>query len=629
MAILFTPYYQAEDANGLPMSGALLYFYTAGTTTPVTTYQDVNGATPHANPVVASSSGLFAPIYLAAGSYKTVLKTSAGVTVQTVDNIIPGDVPAGSIVDADVASNAAIDASKLEYTFPHADAVSRSVLDKFAEWVSVEDFGAVGDGVTDDTAAFNEARASSSGGLIIFIPPGKDYIVTSTVYFNRNYVRFRGLGCGASTVRYNNASGGTMFAGDSGLSTSLVTYTSCALEDFTVLSSGVTTDASIVVDITSLSYSHFNIEAQTKRANGVIYYGQGNNGSSPYFNHIESTGLFGWTDRTQIAIHFDGGLWAGGSSGPNANMIGPITRAASLSKIVKLKVGLQNMFSQINGESIKDTYFEFGGNAAVASGTSTGSNTQNTIKKTGSGWSVNAFVNGAVRINSGTGAGQIRRIGSNTSDTITLVESWAVHPDATSVFEVFALRVSGNKLSQIRGEGLSTDNPDFIEAFPDSDHTEVAQHDVSSLGTGALVIDRTGSVRQAMFGGQKVLITHNFVNPGASANTDAWSRTSVLGGQSIAGDYVVEWMKVNPQNGSGGDSCTVTLDCGGTAVGNGSPSIAVTVPNGSSTGLGMPTAAAKVATSGASSNLFLNLTTGASFSATVDVTVTICLTLLP
>lgn len=48
-------------------------------------------------------------------------------------------------------------------------AVARSVESKLRETVSVKDFGAVGDGVTDDTAAFNAATAF--GGRI-FIPEG-------------------------------------------------------------------------------------------------------------------------------------------------------------------------------------------------------------------------------------------------------------------------------------------------------------------------------------------------------------------------------------------------------------------------------------------------------------------------
>lgn len=70
------------------MSGAKLYFYVAESTTPLTVYQDADENTEHAIPVVADSAGLFAPIYVpGTAAYKTVLKTTAGVTIQTTDNI--------------------------------------------------------------------------------------------------------------------------------------------------------------------------------------------------------------------------------------------------------------------------------------------------------------------------------------------------------------------------------------------------------------------------------------------------------------------------------------------------------------------------------------------------------------
>lgn len=86
MATLFTPpRYTPVDGNGATYPGAKLYFYTTGTSTPKNTYSDSGLGTPNANPVVADADGLFGPIYLASGDYKAILKTSADVTVWTVD----------------------------------------------------------------------------------------------------------------------------------------------------------------------------------------------------------------------------------------------------------------------------------------------------------------------------------------------------------------------------------------------------------------------------------------------------------------------------------------------------------------------------------------------------------------
>ena len=93
MAVALSPVagagWQFLDNSGAVLTGGLLYTYTAGTTTPVTTYQDSAGATPNANPVVLDASGrISAQVWLTTGAaYKLVLKTSTGTTLWTMDNL--------------------------------------------------------------------------------------------------------------------------------------------------------------------------------------------------------------------------------------------------------------------------------------------------------------------------------------------------------------------------------------------------------------------------------------------------------------------------------------------------------------------------------------------------------------
>lgn len=65
------------------------------------------------------------------------------------------------------------------YTPAGEGAVDRTVQSKLREQVSVKDFGAVGDGVTDDTAVF---LASPTGA---YVPPGAYYVDTLAVDINR------------------------------------------------------------------------------------------------------------------------------------------------------------------------------------------------------------------------------------------------------------------------------------------------------------------------------------------------------------------------------------------------------------------------------------------------------------
>jgi hypothetical protein len=70
----------------------------------------------------------------------------------------------------------------------------------------------------------------------------------------------------------------------------------------------------------------------------------------------------------------------------------------------------------------------------LASGTAT-SATATTLVNTGKTWTASQWVNSQVRIVSGTGAGQLRDITANTTDTLT-VAAWTITPDATSVYQI-------------------------------------------------------------------------------------------------------------------------------------------------------------------------------------------------
>jgi hypothetical protein len=80
---------QFFNSNGDPLSGGLLYTYSAGTTTPVSTYTSRSGAAFNTNPIVLDSAGRTpAEIWLDGGVlYKFVLKTSAFVEIGSYDNI--------------------------------------------------------------------------------------------------------------------------------------------------------------------------------------------------------------------------------------------------------------------------------------------------------------------------------------------------------------------------------------------------------------------------------------------------------------------------------------------------------------------------------------------------------------
>lgn len=68
--------------------------------------------------------------------------------------------------------------------------VIRPLYDKLAETVSVKDFGAVGDGVTDDTAAINAALAASHQKIVF---PSGNYLITAPLVTS-SYQTLEGTG---------------------------------------------------------------------------------------------------------------------------------------------------------------------------------------------------------------------------------------------------------------------------------------------------------------------------------------------------------------------------------------------------------------------------------------------------
>jgi hypothetical protein len=113
MAVLLSPIgngFNFLDVDGLPLAGGKINTYQAGSTTPFTTYTDVNGLIANTNPIILGTDGRPpAEIWLEDGFfYKFVLTDANDVVIQTYDNlygsistipiVAPASLPAGCIL---------------------------------------------------------------------------------------------------------------------------------------------------------------------------------------------------------------------------------------------------------------------------------------------------------------------------------------------------------------------------------------------------------------------------------------------------------------------------------------------------------------------------------------------------
>jgi len=112
------------------------------------------------------------------------------------------------IVSNQTAIVGGTDAGLVTYNEGGTGAVTRTVKAKLQETVSVKDFGAVGDGVTDDTAAI-QAALNSGGG--IYFPPAT-YIINGNLTVGNNTTL---IGSGkTSTILHLGPSNYIHFSGD-------------------------------------------------------------------------------------------------------------------------------------------------------------------------------------------------------------------------------------------------------------------------------------------------------------------------------------------------------------------------------------------------------------------------------
>jgi hypothetical protein len=202
---------QFFNDSGVILSGGKLYSYAAGTTTPQTTYTSVSGSIAHTNPIILNSAGRVATgeIWLTATqNYKFVLYTSTNVLIASWDNISGINDIDNFVGNLANTSNPSLGDALVGFRQSNSSgnltgSVGRTVHQKLQESVSVLDFGATGDGVTNDTTAINTAIANSLGRKLYF--PAGTYLTNGISISSLSNVNLCGEDKYSTTIKLNLA----------------------------------------------------------------------------------------------------------------------------------------------------------------------------------------------------------------------------------------------------------------------------------------------------------------------------------------------------------------------------------------------------------------------------------------
>jgi hypothetical protein len=182
------PRLQFSDVNGVPLPGALIYFFTSGTATPQPAFSDAGLTTPLTQPAVCDAGG-FLTAYLSPGvSYKIRVESSTAVVQYTVDPV--NAVPASSF-DVDIPGTA-----------------GEALTTNDAVYLSLGDGGRVAGRWYKTDADFDYASttATAMGLVIADIASGS----SGNIRINGRFTGLAGLSIGS--VYYASATAGALTA---------------------------------------------------------------------------------------------------------------------------------------------------------------------------------------------------------------------------------------------------------------------------------------------------------------------------------------------------------------------------------------------------------------------------------
>lgn len=195
-------------------------------------------------------------------------------------------------------------------------AVTRTVQAKLQDFVSVKDFGAAGNGTTDDTAAIKAACAAlnTAGGGTLYFPQGT-YLYTSTVFTNvLSGVTLKGANKYGSTITTNNVGANMFYVAGSGAKIENLGFTST---------------------VTNTSGTFLNVNGTANVVDDVYIAGD--------FNGILLGGVAAKLSKLVFGTGASGSTRIIVNSGDSSNMISDVTMLAQSAPFPLAGIQLQNV----------------------------------------------------------------------------------------------------------------------------------------------------------------------------------------------------------------------------------------------------------------------------------------------
>lgn len=198
-----------DASTGDALAGGFVHTYVPGGTTPKLTWRDAGETTPNTNPIILDASG--SALIYGAGAYQITVTDSLGNMIPGYSGLsqdpfsVTGISPAMAPVVA--AATTSIATGLLTYLDGGGSAVPESLDIPLGQFVLPAFYGAIGDGITDDTNAIRAAlgEAITSGNAMRMQGKvGNNFLITSQIDIGAVGLRISG----SNTTRAKFTAGG-------------------------------------------------------------------------------------------------------------------------------------------------------------------------------------------------------------------------------------------------------------------------------------------------------------------------------------------------------------------------------------------------------------------------------------